>query len=375
MKRYKYFIACCLTIFILSGCGNNDKPGEASASEDDKLLKITLGQFDSNKMKIGAIITSTFTEEVKCNGYIKAPSGTIAQLGSPVAGTVETIHCSIGDFVKKGQVLCTLYNNEVIVLQQELVETAARLRRLKSDYDRSKLLLSEKVSAEKDFIAIESEYLAMKAKYQSARLRLEVLKLDVKKIEAGEQFITFPVTAPLSGYITTQFITLGQFVDQQKIMMEIVDISKLHLQFSVYESAVSKLKVGQDIFFKTAGEKDSIHHAILTSVGRAIDMESRSIQCIAKIIKEESDNFVNNAYVDAYVVVDEWQNKALPNEALVKSGPDYYIFVVDKESDQDYFVKKIRVRIGKSSAGLTEILEDLSFQKIIVEGAYYLKTE
>jgi cobalt-zinc-cadmium efflux system membrane fusion protein len=104
-------------------------------------------------------------------------------------------------------------------------------------------------------------------------------------------------------------------------------------------------------------------------------MESISIECIAKIIKEESDNFVNNAYVDAYVIVDEWQNKALPNEALVKSGPEYYIFVVDKESDQDYFVKKIRVRIGKSSAGLTEILEDLSFQKIIVEGAYYLKTE
>jgi cobalt-zinc-cadmium efflux system membrane fusion protein len=375
MKRYKYFIACCLTTFILSGCGNNDKPGEATASEDDQLLKITQGQFELNKMKIGPIVTSTFTEEVKCNGYIKAPTGTMAQLGSPVAGTVETIHCSMGDFVKKGQVLCTLYNNEVIILQQELVETAARLSRLKSDYERSKLLLSEKVSAEKDFIAIESEYLAMKAKYQSARLRLEILNLDAEKIEAGEQFVTFPVTAPLSGYITTQFITLGQFVDQQKIIMEIVDISKLHLQFSVYESSVSKLKVGQDIFFKTAGEKDSLHHAILTSVGRAIDMESRSIQCIAKIIKEDSDNFVNNAYVDAYVIVDEWQNKALPNEALGKSGPDYYIFVVAKESAQDYYVKKVRVRIGKTSGGMTEITDDLSLNRIIVEGAYNLKTE
>lgn len=362
-------------IFVLLACGSSDKPEVATSNENDQLLKITQGQFESNKMKIGGLITSTFKEEVKCNGYIKAPSGTIAQLSSPSAGTVESIHCSIGDFVKKGQVLCTLYNNDVIVLQQELVETSARLKRLRMDFERSKLLLSEKVSAEKEFIAIESEYLAMMAKYQSARLRLKILNLDAGKIEAGELFETFPVTAPLSGFITSQFITLGQFIDQQRIMVEIVDVSKLHLQFSVYESAVSKLREGQDIFFKTAGEKDSVHHSILTSVGRAIDPETRSIQCIAKIIKGDRDNFVNNAYVDAYVVVDETQARALPNEALVKSGPEYYIFVVVKELDKDYYLKKVRVRIGRTSAGLTEILDDLSFQKIIVEGAYNLKTE
>lgn len=362
-------------VVVFLQCGQGGKPDESKKNDNNQLLIISQNQFELNKMKIGEIITSTFAEEIKCNGYIKAPSGAMAQLSSPVAGTVETINCAIGDFVKKGQVLCTLYNNDVIILQQELVETSSRLKRLRSDYDRNKALLAEKISAEKDFIAIESEYNAMNAKYLSLKLRLEILRLNVAKIEAGEPAVTFPVTAPLSGFVTTQNITLGQFVEQQKNIMEIVDVSQLHLQFSVYESAVSKLKAGQDIYFKTTGEQDSVHHAVLTSVGRAIDPESRSIQCIAKIEKEEGVQFINNAYVDAYVIVDKLQASALPNEAFVKSGPDNYVFSVVKEENQNYYVKKVKVRTGRISRGLTEIIGDGSLKRIIIQGAYNLRTE
>jgi len=360
---------------VFSGCGQGDKPKETKTNENSQLLMISQSQFESNKMKIGEITNSTFSDEVKCNGYIKAPSGAMALLSSPVAGTVQTINCTIGNFVKKGQVLCTLYNNDVIVLQQELVETSARLKRLRSDYERNKALLTEKISAEKDFIAIESEYKAMNARYLSLKLRLEILKLDVTKIEAGEPVVTFPVTAPLSGFVTMQNISLGQFVEQQNTIMEIVDVSQLQLQLSVYESTVSKLKPGQDIYFKTSGEKDSVHQAVLTSVGKAIDTESRSIQCIAKIGKMENAHFVNNAYVDAFIVVNKVQANALPNEAFLKSGPDYYVFSVVKEENQNYYVRKVPVRIGMTSRNLTEIVDSGSLKRIITQGAYNLRTE
>jgi cobalt-zinc-cadmium efflux system membrane fusion protein len=362
-------------VAVFSDCSQGGKPEVARTNENSQLMMISQSQFESNKMKIGEITSSTFSEEVKCNGYIKAPSGAMAQLSSQVAGTVETINCAIGDFVRKGQILCSLFNNDVIILQQELIETSVRLKRLKSDYERSKGLLAEKISAEKDFIAIESEYKAMNAKYLSLKLRLEILKLNVAKIEAGEPVVTFPVTAPLSGFVTKQNISLGQFVEQQNTIMEIVDVSQLHLQLSVYESAVSRLKSGQAIYFKTTGEKDSVHQAVLTSVGKAIDPESRSIQCIAKIVKEEDTHFVSNAYVDAYVIVDKVQANALPNEAFVKSGQDYFVFAVVKEENQNYYVRKVKIRIGRSSGSLTEIIDDGSLKRIITQGAYNLRAE
>lgn len=375
MKSYNLFIICFLMFFVFSRCGQGGKPVEGKTDENSRLLAISQNQFETNKMEIGEIITSTFSEEIKCTGYIKAPAGAMAQLSSPVAGTVETVNCLIGDFVKKGQVLCTLYNNDVIVLQQELVETSARLKRLKSDYERSKSLLTEKISAEKDFMAIESEYKAMNARYLSIKLRLQTLKLNIAKIEEGEPVVTFPVTAPLSGFITAQNVTLGQFVEQQKNIMEIVDVSQLHLQLSVYESALSRLKPGQDIYFRTTGEKDTVHRAVLTSVGKAIEPESRSIQCIAKIEKEVDPHFVNNAYVDASVVVNQVRAKALPNEAFMKSGPDYYVFAVSKVENQNYYLKKIKVRTGKTSGGLTEIIDDAPPGRIITRGAFNLKNE
>jgi cobalt-zinc-cadmium efflux system membrane fusion protein len=375
MNRYKLFFFCGMAILMVSSCGQAGQSGESKAADEEQLLVLSQQQFDANKMKLGEVTTVNFTEEIKCNGYVKAPAGAMALLSSPAAGKVESVHCGIGDYVRKGQIVCTLYNNEVIVLQQDFAEASARLKSLKADYGRSKALLTEKVGSEKDFMAIESEYKAMAAKYESLKLRVAKLGLDTQKIEAGELFDTFPVHTPLSGYVTSQEITLGQFVEQQKNIMEIVDISKLQLQLSMYESAIGRLSAGQEVLFSHTRENDSIHHATLVSVGKAINPDTKALLCIAKLEQGHETCFVNNSYVDASVVVGQVQSPALPEAAFVKSGPDYYVFELQKEADQKFYLKKVLVKTGKTSGGQTEILEGAPTKKVLVAGAYNLGIE
>lgn len=375
MNRNNLIFLCCTAMLMGFGCSQSGNPGESKATEDEKFLVLSQQQFDANNMKMGEVEKATFTDEINCNGYIKAPAGAMAQLGSPAAGKVESIHCAIGDFVKKGQLLCTLFNNEVIVLQQDLVETSARLKSIKADYERSKALLAEKVGSEKDFMTIESEYKSMAARYESLKLRIGMLKLDTQKIEAGELFETFPLLAPLSGYVTAQDISLGQFVEQQKKVMEIVDVTQLQLQLSLYESAVSRLAAGQEVFFMRTGGKDTLHRAMLASVGKAIDPETRAVLCIARLEPEQQAKFVNNTYVEASVRVGQKQSLALPVEAIVKSGTDYYVFEVEKEADRNFYLRKVKVKTGKTYAGMTEILEWSSSKKVLTRGAYNLGIE
>jgi len=376
MRRYDFIRAVhVMMIFITFGCSNTSKTSEDDANEVDHLLQISQKQFESDSMKIGEVSIRNFEDEVQCNGYITSPVNGMAQISTKISGIVETINCSLGDYVKKGQILCVLSTNELIVLQQDFAETSAILKRLKADYERSKALFNEKIGAEKDFIAIESEYKVMMAKYQSLKLRLELLKLNVSKIEEGELYSVFSIIAPINGHITNLNIVLGQFIEPEKNLIEIVDVNKLQLQLSVFENDLKKLNPGQKIKFNSLGEPNTIHYATLSSVGKTINLESKTIQCMAKIKNEDEFSFINHSYIDARIIVNQKEAKALPNEAILKSGADYYVFVVEKSDGQIYYLRKVKVNVACVSMGFSEIIASEGLTKVVTKGVYNLQTK
>ena len=376
MRRYDLINALfIMLLFITFGCADTSKTNEDIISETDHLVQITQKQFASDNMEIGEITIRNFKDEVKCNGYITAPPNGMAQINTQVSGIVETINCFLGDYVKKGDVLCMLSTNELFVLQQNFIETSAILKRLKADYERSRALFNEKIGAEKDLISIESEYEAMMAKHQSLKLRLELLKLNVSKIEAGELYATFPIIAPINGYITSLNIVLGQFSELHKTLIEIVDVNQLQLQLSVFENDIKKLKIGQRIQFNSMGETDSIHYAVLFSTGKTINLESMTIQCLAKIENADKVIFMNHSYIEATIIVNQREANALPTDAILKSGQDNFVFVVEKSDNQVYYLRKVKVNIGHVSKGFSEIIDGGNLKKVITKGVYNLHTE
>lgn len=370
--RYVLYI---LLLYFIAACSSSTSPDENESTIPDDLIQITKEQFVSDNMKIGEVSLRPFAETINCNGYIAAPPNGMAQISSLISGIVETIYCSVGDYIKKGQVLCRVSSTELIILQQDFAETSANLKRLKADWERSKSLYEENIGAEKDYKAIESEYQIIKAKYQSLKLRLELLDLNTSKIEAGELFSTFPIVAPINGFVTNQHIVLGQFVEPQKKIMEIVDVNQLQLQLSVFENDIQSIKIGQELEFKSMGDSGSVHFAYISSIGKTINSETKTINCIAKIRKEADLSFINNTYVEAKIFVDQVEANSLPSDAILKSNQQYYVLVLENSDEQNYYLKKVRVDIGKTSNGFTEIKNGSELAKVVIQGVYNLQVE
>lgn len=376
MKLYTLFtIIPFALIFLTTGCGKSSKTNEDAKVETDQLIKITINQFQSDSMAIGTISTQTFEDEVRCNGYITATANGMAQISTPIAGIVESVNCSMGSYVKKGQALCMITGSDLMAMQQEFTETSARLKRLKSDYERSKSLYDEKIGAEKDFIAIESEYKAMKSKYLSLKLRLELLRLNVAKIEAGDLYASFSVISPINGYITKQNLVLGQYIEQQKLLVEIVDINQLQIQLSVFEKDITKLKPGQTVNFSSPGEISFDNKATLVSIGKAVNPDTKTVTCIASIKNGQQASLINQSYIEAIIAVNSSEAKALPSEALIKSGKDYYVLLIEKSDNEAYYLRKQKVSIGRTSKGFTEITDDIDLTKVLIKGVYNLSSE
>jgi hypothetical protein len=64
---------------------------------------------------------------------------------------------------------------------------------------------------------------------------------------------------------------------------------------------------------------------------------------------------------------------AVPDEALIKSDEDYFVLVLDKQSNGRYVFSPANVSIGRRENGYTELLEPLITGQLLVKGAYGLE--
>lgn len=369
MKGRNILIVFVLLAMSLVSCGKKTEKATEEVVTDENAIEITAEQFKNNEMELGATSMQTFRDEVACKGFLLAPADGIAKVSTPVAGTVQNIRFKIGDFVKQGQVICSIGGNEFLSLQQQFAEVAAAHQKAKSDYERMKALRAENIGAQKDFVSSESMYKASFASYNALKARIQALKLNPSQIENGQMYTSFPVVSPISGFITRSDAVVGQYVDMMNELAEVVNVNKLQLQLSVFETDVAKLQVGQIVTFSLNGDSSEPMQAILTTIGKAINPETKSIDCIARIENPEKNKLVNQRYVEAKVTVNNKEGKALPVSAVQKEGEEYFVFVVEKQQDNTHFLRKTPVEVGKSNNEYVEIIGGLSDgDNIIIKG-------
>src|SRR5690554_4592623 len=138
-----------LSVFAFFGCNNKtDDPLPTSAMENSENIHLSKAQFESAKMKMGSLEEKPFAETVHASGVIDVPPQSLAVISSFAGGYIKNTPLLIGDKVKKGQRLVTIENPEFITIQQNYLETAGQLSYLKSEYDRQKTMLEEKITSQ-----------------------------------------------------------------------------------------------------------------------------------------------------------------------------------------------------------------------------------
>ena len=163
---------------------------------------------------------------------------------------------------------------------------------------------------------------------------------------------------------------MGQYVDPNTTIFEIVDNRYLHLDLSIFEPDLHKIKEGQRLTFSDANDPTHIHTAEIFSINKAFENNQQVVIAHAKIL-HDMETLLPGMFIEARINIDQERTATLPDEALVSNGDDHFIFVTE---DNSHF-KQIQVRIGASDMGYTEIipLEPLaSNQKVVIKGAYYL---
>lgn len=365
LKNFLFPTAFLLTMF---SCGNKQEVTE----QEQGHIEITQQQFTTDGMQIGEAEKITFESIVKCNGTIVPLPNGMTSLHVPLAGVIKTINCQSGQPVEKNRSLLHIAGNEIVDIQRDFAEAAASYYRLKNEYERVQVLYQEKVTSEKEFIAVESEFKTARAKYHGLKLKIETIGFSVAQIENGDFYASYNLKAPISGVVSGLNVHIGSYVDEQTELMQIINPEMFQLQLSVFASDISNVKKGQTVRFKSANTENR-HSAIISWVGMSLDDDSRSIQCYAEIKGNNNLVPIANEYVEAEIVTGTDTMNAVPTEAILKSETGYVVLMLEKKSGDKYLFNKTEVLIGRQSNGYTEILGKKPVGQIAVKGVYNIQ--
>ena len=244
---------------------------------------------------------------------------------------------------------------------------------LQAEFKRQKELQEDRINATKTLQQVQNELSMAQAKQKGLQTKLELQGINATNISTTNFTNRIAVTAPISGFIHHINLTMGKFADANTILFDIVDNRFLHLDLTLFEKDISKVKIGDKIMFTDANDASHTHSATIFSLNKSFEDNQQAILAHAKI-DEQTETLLPGMYVEARIQIDNYKTNALPNEAVVSNGDEHYIYV---ETKKNHYTQ-IAVKIGVSDMGFTEILpleEIPGNAKVVTKGAYYLLSQ
>jgi len=399
-SKFKSFLLLnTLFIILLASC--QDKKNEEDGHEEEKSenkVALTAIQFKTVGIQTGSIENRNLNLVIKANGYTTVPPQNMANISTLIGGTVKDILVLEGTYVKKGKVLATLQNLDVVEMQEDYNSAIANIEYLQLEYNRQKTLSDENVNPRKILQEVKAKLDVEKARAKAAKNKLQALNMNTN----GSSLV--PLISPISGYVGKISIAKGAYAETGITLFEVVDNSQMHLDLNVYEKDLGSIAIGQTIDFVLTNQGNKAIKGTIFGVNKSFSNESKSVAVHAKINPADSKDLISGMYVSANINIKNATVPALPKDAVVKNGDKFFVYIQEEhkekaiakkskthehkegeshseeasgeeEGHDEIHFKAIEVIPGTTDLGYTEVkfVEPIPANaKIVVKGAFYL---
>lgn len=370
-----------LTVFMLSTCTKEpDSTAHADHEEDNERIVLSPSQIKSIGMAYGSVSWRQLSAELQVHGLLDVPPQNLVTVSALMGGFIKSTVLLQGMRVRKGQVIATIQNPDFIQIQQDFLDNSSKLRLAEQEYIRQRELAKNDISSQKVYQQAAEAYQSLKAINGALVERLTLIGISPKQVSKGIIKSTSNILAPIDGHVTVVNINLGKFVQPQDVICEIVNTDHMHVELTVFEKDLTRIRVGQKVRFYLVNEGGQERSAKIYLINKKIG-EDRTVRVHAHLDKEDP-SLVPNMYLKAQIEVGVNKVVAVPDEAIVAAEGKHYLFVLKgatmkKEASLDpQAFERIQVGIGLSGNGYTEVRLpadfDISTEVVVVKGAYEL---
>jgi len=370
-------------LLMMIGCTNQEPPVEKvneSLSTASGGLFLSAEQINYAGIEYGSISERKLSYNVNARGKLVLPLNAIIDHVSQYAGLVKAVHTKEGQYVRKGQLLVTLISPEFVNAQQRYLMVKNELVMLEQEYERQKELNKDKIASDKLFEKARADYNVALAELTGLGIQLSLANIDIDQLKEDNIAESIEIHSQQDGYVERVTANPGKYVMVDECLMQVINRDHLLVELSVFEKDIMLVQTGQKVSFTLSNLGNEVYKADIISIGNIVDEDNRVVRVLAEF-KNSSGRMLPGMFVASEIHTGEEVVEALPEEALVRrEGNEWIIFYTTEEEqgESGTTFHTANVKPGTSQNGYIEVMLEQALpidSKIVVSGAYFLKTE
>lgn len=279
---------------------------------------------------------ATLAGTLRASAIVQTDETREAHVHSRLMGWVRELYVSsVGQTVKTGQPLYSLYSQELYAAQQE--------------YLRARQTSPELAAAAR------------------SRLRLwNVPEDQIEKMEASGPQETVLFRSPISGTVIEKEVLAGHYLEPEMMLYRIADLSRVWIIAEIYEYEVDRLDREGECLVRVQGIAEPVR-ATIDYVYPTVDPVSRTVK--VRLLAQNADGRLRpGSFATAELPTRPIDAVWVPEAALVDTGVRQVVYLALEGGR----FRPVAVKAGRRVEGRIEITEGLPEGALVVTGAQFL---
>jgi len=297
-------------------------------------------------------------DRVTAVGELVAPQH--AEISAEVDGRVTELMLVEGQAVAAGDPLLELdpakRRLELAAARAHVSEEAASVENVRRQVSRQRELQARNISSQSALDDSETALRLAQAKLAAAKADLGV---ESRALEEAT------VRAPFDGMVVRRMVSLGEYVQVGRSLVEIVSLNPIEVEFRVAEIDSSFVRLGQEVAVHVAPYPDRSFGAKVTVISPTIDPNTRTLR--VKAVVDNAEGLLRPglfARADLGLSVHEGV-AVVPSSAVLQRVDGSVVFVLD---GADRATRRV-VQLGSFQEGRVEVTNGLrAGDRVLVRG-------
>jgi membrane fusion protein (multidrug efflux system) len=335
MLRFSRPIVGVLIVLALAACGRQQAGGARQDDARPVVVTTTVVQPQTWHDALQALGTAQARESVA--------------ITAKISDVVTRLAFDSGERVRAGQLLADMNS---AAQRADVAAAEATVRDTEQQLRRGSELAAQQLIA-------RSQLDTLKANRDAATAMLQARRAAVSDRT---------ITAPFAGVLGLRQVSPGALVTPGTVITTLDDDSSIKLDFTLPESALSVLAVGQRVTARSDAWPGQVFDGRIAQVDSRVDPQTRAIKVRAELPNPDG-RLRAGMLLRVEVALPQRQALVVPEIAIQQEGEQAYVFRVNGTG----VVDKAPVKLGSRSEGQVEVVSGLKAgERIVVEGTVKL---
>ncbi len=333
---------------VAPATGNGSIPGYVPVTiPQDRLQSMGITFAEARRMELD--------QSFRTIGKVTYDETRIHHVHTKLEGYIEALYADyVGQFVKKGQPLFSIYSPELYATQNEYLLALRAKEQMPPLGEHDAFPAAGNI----DLVAAARQRLAL----------WDVGDNDIRELERTRKPIrALTIFSPVSGYVMQKAAFQGLKIMPGDNLYDIVDLSTVWVQSDIYEVNLSFIRLGQPASMSLSYQPGKTWHGRVTFINPTLDPATRTVKARLEFANPGNE-LKPDMYADVVIGGARGSGIAVPESAVIATGERNIVFV----SKGNGVFEPREVVLGIRVRNLYEIKQGVSEGESVVTGANFL---